>query len=174
MGEDFLMFVAIDQDGRSKRAIPRAILSRGCAQGLIGTDAPAGGAVLEPGAVLDTLEGYVPVDRESRNEYSAILELALVAEARGLVLGCDGVDPTRWTPRQHRSYLTPDVQTALGLISEQLHCTVEHAGHRLFALVDESGATVVGTSREVIAGRLTFIGSPTGPTVSIWSRDGTE
>lgn len=171
---DFLMFEAIDDAGHASSAIPSAVLTRRCAQGLIGVQREASGAVLEPSAVLDVLEAFVPDSREARNEYSAVLRLALVAEARGMVLGCDGKDPTAWTPSQHPDYRAEDVQTALGFVSQQLHCTVEHASHRLFALVEESGVCVLETSRDVIAGRLSFIGSPTGPTISIWTRDSAE
>lgn len=171
---DLLMLVAIDSAGRSCSAIPSAVLTRQCAQALIGMDQEASGAMLEPSAVLEALEGFVPDSRESRNEYSTVLRLALVAEARGMVLGCDGMDPTTWTPAQDPSYFAAAVQTAVSLVAGQLHCTVEQAAHRLFALVDESGTAVLGASRDVIAGRLSFIGSPTGPTVSIWDHQSPE
>lgn len=163
---DLLMIVAFDESG-PRLEILTAVLSRECAQSLIGPGKDVAGAILDPDVVLDSLDAYIPQTRESRNERSAILRLALVAQVRGLRLRCDGTDPTAWTPQQDRHYLTSDVQAALTIIAEQLHCTVDHAAHRLFALVDESGAPLRGTSQAVISGQLSFIGSPTGPTVSL-------
>lgn len=158
--QTFVMFVAVDEVGRRDRSVPTAVVCRECAHALSGAARRGARAVLEPGAVLEALDGWIPRDREARSEYSAVLKLALVAEARGLVLCCDGTDPTTWTPAQHRDYLDADVQTALGIVAEQLDCTVERAAYRLFAVADEVGACPIATSRDVISGRLSFIGSP--------------
>lgn len=172
--DDLLMFVAIDGLGRPWPGVPGAVLTYDCAQGLVGPHQGVAGAVLDPGAVLDTLDTFIPEGRESQNEHAAIRVLALVAECRGATLRCDGADPTRWTPSDDRDYPADDVQAALAIVAEQLHSSIEYAAHRLFAAVEEAGASLRATSRDVVLGRLCFIGSPTGPTVSIWAHEGSD
>lgn len=163
---DFLMMTAVDETGMSRAGISGALLTEDCAHRLIGADRPASGAVVEPNAVLEALAGYQPGDRESRSEYSALLELALVADAYGLVLRLGESDPTTWTPAHDPRYWTTEVQTALSFIAAQLDCTVEQASHRLFALVDSTGACLIEVSRDVATGRLTFIGDHAASTTS--------
>ncbi|WP_433782703.1 hypothetical protein ACQPX6_22890 [Actinomycetospora sp. CA-101289] len=91
--DDVLVFVAIDGSGRSCPGVSAAVLSRGFAQGLVGPHGDVVGVALDPGAVLAALDGFVPTSRETRTEYSAILELALIAEVRGALVGCDREDP---------------------------------------------------------------------------------
>jgi hypothetical protein len=163
--DDVLVFVAIDASGRTCPGVSAAVLSRAFAQALVGPHREVAGVVLEPEAVLAALDGFVPTSRETRTEYSAILALALVAEVRGALVGCDGEDPRTWTPARHPDFLVPQVQAALAIVAEQLHCSADDAAHRLFAVAQEAGGSLRETSRDVVSGRLSFVGSPTPPTV---------
>jgi hypothetical protein len=170
--DDVLVFVAVDASGRACPALPAAVLSRACAQRLVGPHRDVAGIVLDPVAVLAALDGFVPTDRDARDEYSAILVLALVAEVRGVLVACDGEDPRTWTPARHPDYRAAEVQAALAVISEQLGCSADDAAHRLFAVVQEAGASLRETSRDVVAGRLSFTGNRTLPGVGTRAPEG--
>jgi hypothetical protein len=168
--DDLLVFVAVDGTGRAWPGLPGAVLTRACAQGLVGRDQSVTAAVLDPRAVLDALDAE---GRESQDEAAAIRALARVAESRGATLRSRGTDPTPGSPAGDHDYSSADVRAALVIISDQLRSTIEYAAHRLSAVVDETGGSLPETSRNVLSGRLCFIGGPTtGPTVGVRAREG--
>ena len=164
---DLLTFTAVDKTGRVRPNAQAAVLSGVCARGLVGAHRPTAGALLEPEEVLTALEGFTPGTREARTEYSAILRLALVADAYGLVLRCGSSNATAWTPADEPAYWDDEVQTALSLVAGQLDCTVEQAAHRLFALDSSTGTPLLETSRDIIAGRLIFVGTHDASTTEV-------